>query len=189
MSFTDTSASTLSTRERLPWWTRVLTVFLIFHLAVLLITPNKENYFGYRLFKVLEPYVNLFEFSADWTFFSPDPAPPLYFEWKAFDQGGNELRTGAFPELKGQIVFGDRQIRRISAARFMLLRDGNVQNSLLPYVCGAVPNAFSVRISRVLMYPPRMIDIIQGKKDVTDISGYDRADLGLEFCDNGSKSI
>jgi hypothetical protein len=164
----------------------LLTLFLFFHLFVLFITPNKENYFGYRLFHIFEPYVNFFEFSSEWTFFSPDPAPPLYVDWKVFDQSGSEIKTGTFPELVNPFVVGDRQVRRISAARFMIMRDGNIQRSLVPYLCNSIPGAFSVRMTRVFMFPPRMVEIIDGKKDIRDTSGTERTDLGMEFCDNGT---
>jgi hypothetical protein len=172
--------------RKLPRWTWVLNLFLIFHLSVMFITPNKENYFGYRLFKVLEPYVNFFEFSANWTFFSPDPALPVYIDWKAFDRDGNEIKTGTFPDLGSPFIVGDRFIRRVSATRFMLIHDGNIQKSYVPYLCGKYPGAFSIRLSQVLMHPPRLVEIIEGKKDARDESGTERSNIGLEYCDNGT---
>ncbi len=172
--------------QKLPKLTWLLTLFLLFHLSVLLITPNKENYFGYRLFHVFQPYVNFFEFSSEWTFFSPDPSPPLYIDWKIFDQAGAEIKSGSFPETISPFIVGDRQVRRISATRFMLMGDGLAQKTLVPYLCHQTPGAYSVRMTRIFQNPPKMIEIIEGKKEPGDTSAYDRADLGMEFCENGS---
>jgi hypothetical protein len=171
--------------QKLPKLTWLLTLFLFYHLSVVLITPNRENYFGYRYFRFLEPYVNFFEFSSQWTFFSPDPAPPIYIDWSIYDQAGKELKAGSFPDQKSLFVVGDRQVRRISATRFMIMGDGAAQKTLVPYLCGQNPGAYSVRLTRVLQNPPRMVEIIDGKKEAGDTSAYERSDLGLEFCENG----
>jgi hypothetical protein len=176
----------LQASEKLPKWTWLLTLYLLFHLFVIFITPNSQNYFGYRLIHVFKPYINFFEFSSDWTFFSPDPAPPLYIEYKVFDRDGKEMSSGTFPESGNPFILGDRQIRRISAARFMLLGDGTAQKTLAPYLCVKNEGAFSVRLTRVYEYPPHMIDIIEGKKDVRDTSGTVRSEIGMEFCDDGA---
>ena len=173
--------------QKLPKLTWLLTLFLFFHLSVLLITPNKENYFGYRFFHFLEPYVNFFEFSSEWTFFSPDPAPPLYIDWTVLDRDGKELGKGSFPERQSPFLLGDRQIRRLSATRFMIVGDGAVQRTLVPWLCNQHPGAYSVRLTRVFENPPRIVDIIDGKKEPNDTSAYDRTDLGMEFCDDGNK--
>jgi len=172
--------------EKLPKLTWLLTLFLVFHLSVLLITPNKENYFGYRVFRYIQPYVNFFEFSSEWTFFSPDPAPPLFIEWTVFDQAGKEMKNGTFPESGSPFIVGDRQVRRISATRFMLLGDGTAGRTLVPWLCNQTPGAYSVRLTRIFQNPPRMVDIIDGKKEIGDTSAFDRTDLGMDFCDNGT---
>jgi hypothetical protein len=186
LSAQEKPAGQVGTPQKLPKWTILLNLFLLFHLSVMFITPNKENYFGYRLFSVLEPYVNFFEFSANWTFFSPDPALPVYIDWKIFDREGNELKAGTFPDIGNPFIIGDRFIRRVSATRFLLIHEGNLRKSLVPYLCRETPKSFSVRLSQVFMHPPRLVEIIEGKKDAHDESGTERSSIGLEYCEDGT---
>jgi len=174
--------------QSLPKWTWLVSLALLFHLAVIFITPNSQNYFGFRLVKIIQPYAGLFEFSSEWTFFSPDPAAPMYYEWKAYDTSGNELKTGIFPNISSLSFFADRQLRRLAAGRYMSMQPGALENTLVPYLCRTNPGASAVRLTRVVTLPTPLIDIIQEKKDVHDRSGLNRIDAGMDFCDSSSAS-
>lgn len=165
-----------------PAWLWVLNIWIVFHLTVLFLTPNSENYFGYRFRSYLQPYIGLFEFSGDWKFFSPDPAPKLELEWSVADRSGTTIKAGTYPDFENPSLIADRDLRKLASLRFMLMRDGILQKMWVPYLCHRYPGAFSVRMSRVLQSPPLLGEIFEEKKDVHDESGLSRSDLGVEFC-------
>lgn len=172
-------------KDRLhPIWIWGLTLFIVFHLSVLLLTPNSENYFGYRLRPWFQPYVSFFEFSGDWKFFSPDPAPKLELEWSVLDQSGAVVQAGKYPDFENPFIIADRGLRRVASLRFMLMREGSLKKMWVPYLCHHYPHAFSVRMSRVFESPPLLGEVFENKKDVHDQSGLDRSDLGMEFCES-----
>ena len=130
-------------KDRLhPVWIWGLTLFIVFHLSVLLLTPNSENYFGYRLRPWFQPYVSFFEFSGDWKFFSPDPAPKLELEWSVLDQSGAVIQAGKYPDFENPFIIADRGLRRVASLRFMLMREGSLKKMWVPYLCHRYPGAF-----------------------------------------------
>lgn len=107
----------------------------------------------------------------------------MYYEWKIYDGSGSEMKRGIFPDVQSLGIFGDRELRRLAAARYMSMQEGSPQRTLVPYLCRTNLGAASVRLTRVVILPTPMVDIIQGKKDVNDRSGTTRIDAGMEFCD------
>jgi len=166
-----------------PVWIWGLTIAIVFHLMVLLITPNSENYFGYRLRPWFQPYVSLFEFSGDWKFFSPDPAPKLVLEWSVMDRSGNLIQVGNYPGFESPFIIADRELRRVASLKFMLM-GANLKNMWVPYLCRLYPRAFSVRLNRIFLNPPLLGEIVDQKRSVTDEGAQEQTDLGMEFCES-----
>lgn len=161
----------------------LLSAFLLFHLAVIIIVPNKQTYISGRFASVFMPYANLFEFSSGWSFFAPEPGPPpIYLEWALLDKNGEEIGQGRWPEVKDPYFFRDRQNRRIAATRFMASDDTHAEKMMVPVLCASDPRVHSVRLWKLVVGLPTLTDVADGKRTIGDEQDLDRRAVSLDFC-------
>ena len=160
-----------------------ISLFLLFHLFVIVIYPNRELLFSRWAAPLISPYVNFFEFSGEWNFFAPEPGPPpLYLEWDVQDEKGEELGTERFPNPQHGYFFLDRQNRRAAVARFMFSGEDRYIRVWGEYVCRENPRAHSVRLWRVVLDVPGMSDVAEGKKQIADYNVVERRSVGNVYC-------
>lgn len=161
-----------------------LSIFLLFHLAVMLLVPNGDNRVGAASAPFMEPYVEFFEFSEHWSFFAPDPGEPVYIQWELVNKIGATIGQGMFPDAKGPYLFGERQDRRLLAAVFMIFDDSKLVKIMVPYLCASNPQVDSVSLWKIVDSPISMEDAASGKRVLGDSSHRDRRFVSHSFCED-----
>src|SRR3954467_1869488 len=71
----------------------VFSLFLLYHLAVIVIMPNPSSLLGRKYSRYLTDYANSLGLNTTWQFFSPGPAPVFYLEYTIEKPGGEEDET------------------------------------------------------------------------------------------------
>lgn len=167
----------------------LLSVAIVWHLAAILIAPNKDTYLALKAAPLIEPYVNFLELASSWNFFAPDPGPPpIYVEWEVLDSKLGTLERGRWPETADPYFLRERQNRRIASARFMAFSDTRTEQILLPYLCRtrAGTGAHSIRLWRTVYTIPGIKEVVDGKRTIGDDVGVDRHWVSHSFCQGKS---
>lgn len=160
-----------------------LSLFVLYHLMVVVVTPNKETYFGQLVAPIVEPYINFFELASSWNFFAPDPGPPpLYLEWELLGKSNAIIGTGAFPEKADPFWIRERQNRRIALARFLFYSDERHLKVWGDYLCRSNAEIEGVRLWKNLHSIPNLFDVQKGVRRIGDEEGSQRTSVGTHFC-------
>ena len=139
----------------------LLSVFIIFHLSVLVILANGSSYFGRSIGPYILPYANTLGLNNTWNFFSPDPAHTMYYKVRVFfeDEHGNEIKEPEeifFPPEKGQIVVDSSKRRLLYAMRFLTLDSSRLTSLMGPWICRDHPGASRVRMDHLVEEIPNL---------------------------------
>lgn len=163
----------------------VLSLWIFWHLAGVILYPNSQSYLGNRFGEIFAPYVKFLGLAANWRFFAPEPGPPpLFVEYELTNAQGEVLFKGRMPEFKDPFFLHDRQNRRLASVMFMSQSPARIEKMLVPYLCGSHPGTKSVRVS-ILSYPiPDLTDVASGKKKVQiqEEVGFDRKEISTDLC-------
>jgi hypothetical protein len=161
----------------------ILSVALLFQLAVVFIGPNKETYHGLLFAPVLEPAFNALEFGPNWSFFAPDPGPaPIRLEWEIVDDNDQVVRTGYFPEEGYPYFINERQTRRVALARFFYFSDERHLNVWSSWICRSNPDANSVRLWKAIGKIPNLFKVQAGEEKIETPVYDERTSVGNIFC-------
>jgi hypothetical protein len=161
----------------------ILSVALLFQLAIVMIGPNKETYHGYLIAPVFEPAFNGLEFGANWSFFAPDPGPaPIRLEWEILDNKDSVVRTGFFPEEGYPYFINERQTRRVALARFFYFNDERALNVWSSWICRSNPDADSVRLWKAESTIPNLFKVQSGEEAIATPVYGERKSVGNVFC-------
>ena len=139
----------------------LLSVWILYHLAVIVILPNAGSFLARQGTNLLIPYGNTLGLNASWNFFSPDPAHTMYLAYRVRfdDENGNEVKEpleGFLPPEKDQIVLDSSKRRLLYAMRFLVL-DPNRLNLLMgPWLCRQHPGASEIAITHVVEAIPTL---------------------------------
>ncbi len=142
------------------WGRNLFTLFLIYHVAVILLMPNSGSILGRRWGNLIAPYANSIGMNATWEFFSPDPPQPFYFNYSVYfeTEDGEEKRPpveGFFPEWRTERTLHPNKIRLKNTVRFFALTRTSVEQTFIGYLCRRYPEANRVKVRQVLeMVPP-----------------------------------
>lgn len=154
----------------------LLSVFIVFHLFAVIVSPNSGSYLGYRFASAVVPYVRTLELGAEWGFFAPDPGPPpVVIEWEAVTEDGSSHR-GRWPEQQS-FALRDRLNRRITIARFMASEPGRAAKMLTPSICRHDRDALNVRFWRVTSSVPSLTDVRAKRRRIGDTADVERVAL------------
>ena len=162
----------------------LLSVFVVFHLFAVLVSPNSDTYLGYRFASVVLPYVRVLELGAGWGFFAPDPGPPpAFIEWVAVKGDGSVLR-GRWPDERDAFVLRDRLNRRITMGRFMATQPDRAAKMLGPSICRRDSAIAAVHFWRVTSSVPSLTDVRAGTRRIGDAVDIERVPLADGRCGN-----
>ena len=165
--------------SRTVWLKIGLSVFLIFHLFAVIIVPNSMNYLGLQTGPILERYVNFFELSQNWSFFAPEPGPPVFVEWEILDAQGEPIEKTRWPALGSTY-------RKVSLAVFTSTTDEKVDQLMGSYLCRTNPKAGSVRIWRVISPAPTREEVAHGTRKIGDDAKLERQMITHSFCESSA---
>lgn len=141
------------------WLRNILTLFLLYHLAVIILMPNSSSILGRRWGNLIAPYANMLGMHATWEFFSPDPPHPFYFDYSVYFETseGEEKKPpvdGFFPEWRTERTLHPNKIRLKNAVRFFALSRESVEQAFIGYLCRKYPDANRVKVRQVTEVVP-----------------------------------
>lgn len=139
----------------------LFTLFLLYHILVILVMPNSSSIIGRKIGGYLASYANTVGMNATWEFFSPDPPQPFYFDYSVYFESieGEELQptiTGFFPEWRTERTLHPNKIRLKNAVRFFALTRTSVEKSFIGYLCRQYPKANRVKVRQVIEAVPNI---------------------------------
>lgn len=137
------------------WIKGLLSLWIVFHLAVILVLPNGSSYLGRLWGNYLTPYANALSLNSTWNFFSPDPVHTMYLHYRV-DYESKESTEGYLPPEKDQLVVDSSRRRFLYAMRFLLLDSTRFETLLGPYLCRQNPGASKISIRHVLETLPSL---------------------------------
>lgn len=117
-----------------------LSIFIVFHLAVIVILANSSSYWGRNWQSVLLPYANTIGLNATWNFFSPDPAHTMFYKATMYfenEQGedSKEPLEEYFPPEKEKVVVNSSKRRFLYSMRFLTLNQERIGQLMVPWMC------------------------------------------------------
>jgi hypothetical protein len=154
----------------------VLSIWLVYHLIVIVVMPNSVSYLGRHYESWLSTYANNLNLNTPWNFFSPDPAQTMYFKYTIYFR--NELLEdlkepveGYFPKEKDKGAYGAAERRELYAMRYMIIDPKRVDKFLGPWLCKKFEGASSVKLEHVIdNIPPLDRAVYDHKIDVKNMS-------------------
>ncbi|MEI7972735.1 MAG: hypothetical protein WCH11_00035 [Bdellovibrio sp.] len=158
------------------WILKALASFwILFHLAVLLITPNSSSFLGRRYSVFFTAYANQLGFHNMWNFFSPDPASAMVFQStiRFLNKEGEEVRESVVqmvPPTEEKMVMDSTERRILYATRFFFVNPDLIQKSFVPWQCRRFSGASRVGVLlRVHMTPNLDQAILQRETSISDL--------------------
>jgi len=157
----------------------LLSVWLVFHVIVLVVMPNGASIMGRRLGPLIGPYGAMLGLNTAWNFFSPDPAHTMYLKFTVSyeDADGKSLKEAEeifMPPEKDQGVWSLSKRRELYAMRYMILDPRRVDAVLGPWLCRTKAGATSIHIDHVINSVPTL-------DEANLFSDQKVGDLGKEF--------
>lgn len=139
----------------------VFSLWLVYHVFVILMMPNGTSYVGRTLGPVIRPYAAILGLNASWNFFSPDPAHTMYMKFTLYDEDEvKEPREIYFPAQKDQGVWDLGERRNLYAMRYFLLDPRRIEAILGPYLCRHEAPVSVVRIEHVVNSVPSLDEAV-----------------------------
>ncbi len=145
----------LKSRRGLFFLKALASIWILYHLFVVIVMSNGSSYFGRFFQGVITPYANITGFNTSWNFFSPDPAHTMYIRYQVYfkDEKGDpikESKEGFFPELKNVGTFDPTQRRELYMMHYLLLGPDRMEKMFVPHICRVNLGATSVRIDFIV---------------------------------------
>jgi hypothetical protein len=133
----------------------IISIFVVYHLVVILVLANGSSYLGRFLDPWISPYGNLLGFNVTWNFFAPDPAHTMFIRYRIhFDdsegEGTRDPIEGYFPPTREKIVYDSSQRRFLYAMRLLILDEKKMKVLLGPFLCRQNPGSSSIHIENIL---------------------------------------
>jgi hypothetical protein len=153
-----TTSQKLKTDDRIPLWgTILLSLFVVYHVATVLVLPNPSSSLSRQVSRFMIPYANQFSLNTTWQFFSPGPVPIFYFEYDIetsadLEAPVGDAKTHTYPDRLEPRSWGDFGKRRRASASLFAMSSDWVPRYLARYICGLHPGAVALNI-RVVLEP------------------------------------
>jgi hypothetical protein len=141
----------------------LLSVWIAFHGIAIMLAPGPMTYLYQSARPLFLPYWQIFGLGSTWSFYAPDPAPPIFYEWEWEDAAGKR-HTGSYPQFPSPYWNGDRQALRITAMGYIFTNQGMAERTFIPYVCRTQPEARGVSLWRVAYPVPSTVDFVKGER-------------------------
>lgn len=167
----------------------LLNLFVIYHLLVVVISPNISTYLGSRLSPFIAAYAGVLGLGSTWSFFAPDPGPPpLFLEWEILGEHNSVTSSGQIPEKDSPFWLVERQNRRFILARILYNENGRHLIIMGNYLCRLYPQSSGVRLWKSIYTIPTIEEVKSGKRRIGDDIGMLRTSVGTHFCERDSKA-
>ena len=163
-----------------------LNIWVVFHLIAVSLFPFYENTAVKMIQPILKIYMAPLGFENPWSFFAPDPGPPVRLEYEIEGKSYEILKRGVWPPNRNQYLLTDQANRTGRTIEPLFTSPVAVDRMLAPYLCRTHEGAHSVRVSRVLLSTPSPAELIQGKRSLGDDEIKERESIAHVFCDKMS---
>lgn len=161
----------------------LLWLLLVFHLAVIIMIPNRESFLNSKLAPLFLPYSNELNLNVAWQFFSPDPGPATYLAAK-ISQDGNLIAEEWIPPERDEFTFRQFFNRRIATMRFISKDPERAKQVLIPYLCSKYETATNISIEKIVAGVPSL-DAVREGHPLNDLSGQVAEFFAADDCDRG----
>ena len=133
----------------------LFTIFILFHLLVILVLPNGGSYLGRAFQKMITPYANQLSLNATWNFYAPDPAHKMYVRYNVRyeDASGIEQKesiNGQIPAEGENIAMTGSKRRMMYAWRFLTVDAHHMKMLMGPWLCREYPGASTITMENIL---------------------------------------
>ncbi|MBX9767749.1 MAG: hypothetical protein K2X47_10795 [Bdellovibrionales bacterium] len=145
----------------------LLTLFGVYHLIVIVVIPNRSNYFNIPLGPYILPYANTMSLNVSWQFFAPEPGPAVFWEAEV-KQDLVTIAKEMLPEEENKFLLRTRYNRRVSMMRFLYNDFSRVSALYVPYLCRMYPEATDVKVT-LSQVPFPTADEVKAGKRVNDV--------------------
>lgn len=133
----------------------ILSVWLCFHLFVVIVIPNQQSYLAFVSKDILIPYAKTLNIGFTWQFFSPNPGSQTYVDFEA--QNGEEvIAEGKFPTSDSRNFIPTNKARRLTSSNGILMYKESSSDILGDYFCRQNPNARKILMRMVSVGVPSM---------------------------------
>lgn len=145
----------LKSRKFLVFAKSVLSIWILYHLFVVVIMSNGASFMARFFEHQITTYANQTGFNTSWNFFSPDPAHTMYIRYTVNfnDANGEPTRDsieGFFPTLKNVSTFDPRKRRELYLMHYFVMSPERLEKLFAPEICRRHPGASSVYVDFVI---------------------------------------
>jgi hypothetical protein len=154
----------------------LFSVWIVFHLLVMVIMPNGVSYPGRLLGAVIYPYAAVIGLNVSWNFFSPDPAHTMYLKFTLFEedelgQPQADPRTISMPEERDRGVWDLGRRRDLYAMRYFMLDPRRLEAVVGPWLCRHYAPVSVIRIEHIVDSIPSLDEAVLFRgQDLQDLS-------------------
>jgi hypothetical protein len=147
-----------------------VTVWLIFHISVMIVMSNGSSFFARSMGNFYRFYANQLNINTNWNFFSPDPAQVMYIQYTVYtlDDYGNDLQPALeeyFPKEKNQGSFGLTHRRDFYLSRYLLLSEERMENMFAPWVCRQHPQATNILVQTMVEKVTPLDEMVRSQRN------------------------
>lgn len=157
----------------------IFSLWIIYHLFVILLFPNASSLLSRKLDYLLLPYANSLNMNTPWQFFSPWPGPKMYIEYVTFTEKDTvddpekgfevlESEKSYFPPKNQTDPDWDNWRRRLYATRFVSMDPERLEKTFVSWVCRQNPKATGVLLE-IFLYPVANIEKAKNYNKVSDL--------------------
>ncbi len=142
----------------------ILSLWLVYHLFVILLFPNTQSLLSRKLDFILLPYANTFNLNTPWQFFSPFPGPKMYIEYTTYKHNpGAEnqeiIEDGEkhfFPPKNHYEPDWDNWRRQLYLARFVATESERFKKYFIPWLCRKHPGVTGISLEVIFAPVPNV---------------------------------
>lgn len=131
-----------------------LSVFIVFHLVVIVVLGNGGSYYGRALSPYLTSYANFIGLNSSWNFFSPDPANSMYLRVSLL--AGEDYREEFYPPGKEKFEWSGNQRRFLYFVRYMIVDPTRIETFLIPWFCKTHAGVERISVDFVIQPVPSL---------------------------------
>lgn len=158
----------------------VLSVFIIYHLIVMVMMPFGSSVLQRRYSDYFLKYANTIFLNQVWTFFSPDPATIFFIQYTVyFSDTKKEPETFYIPDNREKFGSNVYQQRNHTMTRLFLVDPIRIESTLGPWACAQHPGAESITVEAVTRPIPNLESVsvsgetVSKSKDEIKLTRYD----------------
>lgn len=132
-----------------------LSLFILYHLAMMFITPHYMSMVHERLMPYFTSYAYTLSFKTNWDFYSPNPTYYYYFKYEVIDSK-NKVGTFRWPPSRKESkrIYLNHNRLIYHARFFIILGQKNIRQHFIPYLCYLHPEATEITMKVIFEARP-----------------------------------